>query len=439
MHGYSLPAQEEALVEFADSHGHKIVKIYRDEGYSARKPAMKRKVMVELLDDIKEGKIDRVLFIKLDRWFRNVREYHKVQAILDENNVTWQAIMEDYNTSTADGRLKVNIMLSVAENEADRTAERVKFVLDSKIRRGEYCYGRFPMGFKKENIDGIDRLVKDPSTEAIVHDFWNHVRNYNSVRLAGMYCNEKYGLQRTYRSWTDLARNELFTGEFKGIKDFCPAYIDREEWEYLMQTHVQIKKTQKPERVYLFTGLLRCPGCGGTLKGTYKTYPNDRTKEYKSYRCNNGHNWKICEYSSCISERKLEKYLLQHIRENLNGYVISAEVGATGVDQKKDHSMEIVALTEQLRRLNVIFMAGSIDDAEYTKMSNDINAKIEKARQAEKDDRPPDLDALKQFLDMDFEEIYGTLEDMERRRLWRSVISEIHFDGHEVKEIKFRA
>lgn len=116
-HGYSLELQEEALVRYANDHGYKIVGIYRDEGNSARKPVMKRKVMLQLLEDVKAGKIDRILFLKLDRWFRNVREYHIVQEILEAHNVTWQATMEEYDTVTANGRLRVNIMLSVAENE----------------------------------------------------------------------------------------------------------------------------------------------------------------------------------------------------------------------------------------------------------------------------------------------------------------------------------
>ena len=137
LHGYSLAAQEDALVSYAKENGLKIVKIYRDEGFSARKPIMKRKVMLELLEDVKAGLIDRILFVKLDRWTRNVSEFHSVQQILDRHNVTWQAILEDYNTITADGRLKLNIMLSVAENEADRTSERIRFTRNSRIQKGE--------------------------------------------------------------------------------------------------------------------------------------------------------------------------------------------------------------------------------------------------------------------------------------------------------------
>ncbi len=98
--GISLAAQEDYLVRYANEQGYKIVKIYRDEGCSARKPVSKRPVMLELLEDVKAKKFDRVLITKFDRWSRNVREYHNVQAILDANGVTWQAVMPIFSQNT---------------------------------------------------------------------------------------------------------------------------------------------------------------------------------------------------------------------------------------------------------------------------------------------------------------------------------------------------
>ena len=236
MHGYSLKAQEDNLIQYAQEHGYKIVDIYRDEGNSARKPITKRKVVLQLLEDVTAGKIDLILFIKLDRWTRNVESYHSVQKILDAHNVSWQATMEDYETLTANGRFKVNIMLSVNESESDRTSERIKFVFEAKRQRKEWCFTGpvWPYGYKPEVIDGVKRCVKNPELEPIVQDFWDYVVKYNSVRKAGMYCCEKYGITRNYRSWMVTARNELYTGTFHGIEDYCPAYISHADWERII-------------------------------------------------------------------------------------------------------------------------------------------------------------------------------------------------------------
>lgn len=440
MKGYSLQTQEEVLTQYAIDHGYKIVNIYRDEGHSARKPALKRKVMQELLEDVKAGKIDRILFIKLDRWFRNVREYHKIQEILEAHNVTWQATMEDYNTATADGRLKVNIMLSVAENESDRTSERIKFVNEGKRRRKIWCFpggpSHWPYGYMPQEIDGVKRCVKDPEKEPIVQDFWDYIVKYNSVRKAGMYCCEKYGITRNYRSWMITAQNELYTGTFHGVEDYCPPYISRADWERIILGHEIVKKTQKPDRVYLFTGLIRCPVCGNTLKATFKTYPNDRSKEYNGYRCNNAR-LRQCGFCHQLSEKKIEKYLLENVRNELRQYIIDTEIKQKE-KQRKPKVHDLIALSEQLRRLNVIYIAGNIGDDEYAKETARIKSEIEKAKQVEAEDKPVNLDRLKVICETDFLSAYDTLDKENQRRFWRSLIEQIYVEGTAVTGVKFR-
>ena len=114
VHGFSLAAQEEALISFAEENGYKIVGIYKDEGISGRKPVLKRPAMLQLLSDVEAGKVDLIAFTKIDRWFRSVGDFHTVQKILDKHGVMWKTILEDYGTNSADARFKTNIMLSVA-------------------------------------------------------------------------------------------------------------------------------------------------------------------------------------------------------------------------------------------------------------------------------------------------------------------------------------
>lgn len=78
LHGYSIDAQREALLKYESEHDDiQIVGWYADEGVSARKKATKRKALQQLLTDLEPKQIDMILFIKLDRWFRNVGEYHQ--------------------------------------------------------------------------------------------------------------------------------------------------------------------------------------------------------------------------------------------------------------------------------------------------------------------------------------------------------------------------
>ena len=107
--------------------------------------------------------------------------------------------------------------------------------------------------------------------------------------------------------------------------------------------------------------------------------------------------------------------------------------------KKKLVELDVAKLNEQLRRVNVVFVAGNISDEEYAEQVAEIKRKLEKAKQAEKDERPPDLKILKQFLKSDFASIYATLSKEDKRRMWRSIIEEIYIDGIHPCGIKFRA
>ena len=72
--GFSVAAQKDALEEYSKDNNMKIVGHYTDEGISGAKPPLKRPALQRLLDDVQAGKIDMILFTKLDRWFRSVKE-----------------------------------------------------------------------------------------------------------------------------------------------------------------------------------------------------------------------------------------------------------------------------------------------------------------------------------------------------------------------------
>jgi hypothetical protein len=104
-----------------------------------------------MLNDVEQDKIDIILFIKIDRWFRSVKDYYKIQEILEAHGVDWKTTMESYDTSTASGRLYVNIRLSIAQDESDRTGERIKFINDNKVSKGKVISGSVPLGLRIKN------------------------------------------------------------------------------------------------------------------------------------------------------------------------------------------------------------------------------------------------------------------------------------------------
>ena len=417
--GYSLQAQEDALVKFANDNKMKIVGVYRDGGHSARKPVLQRPVMLDLLADVKAGKIDRILFTKLDRWFRNISEYYAIQDILDKNNVTWQAILEDYSTATADGRLKVNIMLSVAENEADRTSERIKFIFASK-RENKEAFFSLPFGYKREMIDGVRRIVKDPETQPMVEYFFSRALETN-IYQAAKDANSKFDLTIEYKTWHSYTRNELYTGSHRGIEGYAPPYISKEDLEVLINKN-KVTKQRQFNRIYVFAGLITCPGCGRRLTGKYcvSTIGNE-----SRYYCCNLKAVGLCDFTR-VTEKKVEKYLLANLRGEIEKALLDAEEEQRAEKNSKSRKSEIENLQEMLRRINTAYFAGNMTDEEYATKTDDIKNQILAIKQKEvSGEKSLNIEALKAFLATDFENMYKDFTREEKRNMWQSMIDEI--------------
>lgn len=74
---------------------------------------------------------------------------------------------------TRDGRLQLNVVLSIGQNEVDTTSERIKFVNEASIKQGKVIFGdsNMPRGYKVGVVDGVKRMVKNPDEEALVNAF----------------------------------------------------------------------------------------------------------------------------------------------------------------------------------------------------------------------------------------------------------------------------
>ncbi len=436
LRGFSIETQIDNLTEYCEKAKLKIVDHYTDEGISGAKPPLKRPALKRLLDDVEAGKIDMVLFTKLDRWFRSVQEYFKVQEILERHKVEWKAIHEDYDTTTANGRMAITIFLAIAQNEREKTAERIQVVFEHKRRNKEACFGgpHKPMGYmKQKDKDGISRLVKDPSDRQMTEEFWSILIKYNNLNKAIRHMNDVYGVTKDHKTWMRIARNEIYCGIYKGVEDYCEPYVSKADWVKLQEEADKRIRDTKAKRTYLFTGMIRCPACGSVLCGTYapKKYKGVNV-EYYSYRCRFKHT--TCSYKRTLSEKKIENYLLANLSQLLKDEIVKAELEKNKPKPKPKYNLQ--ALKERLRRLNVTYMAGNKSDEEYLQEDAEIKALIAKA---ESEAPPPerDLEPLREMLNTDFESIYLTLEPEDKRRFWRSIIKEIQVEELNIKDVIF--
>lgn len=428
--GFSIQTQVDALNEHCEKNQMKVVDHYTDEGVSGGKAAFRRPEMSRLLEDVKAGKIDIILFTRLDRWFRNVKEYFKVQEILDEHGVAWKAIWEDYDTTTANGRMAITIFLAINQNEREKGAERVTAVLDKKRKNREACFGghALPFGYMKEkDEDGISRLVKDPETQQATQDFWDILLKTYNLNEAIRHMGTVYGIHKDWKSWKRMTQSDFYCGIHRGVPDYCPAYVSPENF-LKFQERETIKGTPSGS-VYLFRGLMRCPECGNKLCGD-----SDRRKSttYKSYRCTIRS--RGCSNHKSISERKLEKQLLNGLAGYLTDEIANVELEQTKPKPRPKNNVK--GLKEKQRRLTVAYMAGNVPDDQYLKEDAELKALIAKA-EADAPPAPRDITPLKELLDTDFRSLYETLTEKERQRFWQKLIKEIIIDGKKIKQVIF--
>ena len=433
LRGFSIEAQVDALKEYAKKNNMKIVDIYLDEGISGAKPPLKRPALNRLLEDVKAGKIDMILFTKLDRWFRSVKEYFKVQEILEDNKVEWKTILEDYDTSSANGQMAITIFLAVAQNERDRTAERIKVVLDHKRKNKEACFGgqAIPFGYTKEqDANGIMRLVKDPETRQACQEFWDILIKSNNLNKAIRHMAHEYGITKDWKSWSRMTQSDFYCGIHRGVQDYCPAYVTPEEF-LKFQERETIKGT--PTGIpYFFRGMMRCPQCGHKLCGN-----SDRRygRVNKSYRC--AIRGRGCTNHGAVSELKIEKQLIERLDEFMQDTIAEVKIEANNPKNKTDAERRIKNLKEQLRRLNVMYMAGNKSDEEYFKEDAEIKLAISKAEKELEISRPRNVEHLKDMLESDYQTLYKTFTPEEKQEFWQDLIKEIKLEGKAISKVLF--
>ena len=444
LHGLSLDAQKMKLTEYAEKNGMRIVEWYVDEGVSGRKLIRKRPELQRMIQDAEKGEFDRIIFIKLDRFFRSVAEYHECMKRISP--VIWSTTEEEYDLTTANGRMLVNMKLTIAEMEADQTGERINIVNEYKLSTGQPLTGSMPFGFaiQRDEQTGRKKIVKDPDCADVIDDLIQFVLKHQSKRRAVVYIKNKYHVSITYNSMSRLLANPMLCGEYRDNPNYCEAYIDRKTFDRLQEvTTRNVKDNAANDREYIFTGLLRCPLCGNKLAGGICTTikPDGRRYYYKKYRCANNKINRRCTFNKVISENVLEKMLVS----NIGQYLEAAKVSAASVRDSESAAVskyDIEDIHDQIDRLNYSWQTGKIRKVEqYEKQYAELVEILEEAEKEQNVVAIKDFSKVEAILRDGWEGIYARLDEAHKRAFWRSFIRSIEIawttDRKEITRVNF--
>jgi DNA invertase Pin-like site-specific DNA recombinase len=103
--------------------------------------------MKRLLALVDERKIDAVIVAKLDRLTRSVKDLCELLERFERRGVALISVAESLDTSSAAGRLVLNIMTAVSQWEREAIGERTRDALSHKRRNGERV-GNIAYGFR---------------------------------------------------------------------------------------------------------------------------------------------------------------------------------------------------------------------------------------------------------------------------------------------------
>lgn len=142
--------------------------IYEDEGFSGGN--LNRPQFKNLLEDIKERKIDLLICYRLDRISRNVADFSSILDLLQENKVDFISIKEQFDTSSPMGRAMIYIASVFAQLERETIAERIKDNMLEMAKNGKWTGGKIPFGFKSEKIVYIDDDSKKRQKSILKHN-----------------------------------------------------------------------------------------------------------------------------------------------------------------------------------------------------------------------------------------------------------------------------
>ena len=220
----------------------KELKVYQDRGFSGKNT--QRPDFQRLMKDIRAGRIDKLYVYRLDRFSRSVADFGNLWSTLQENNVEFVSVSENFDTSTPMGRAMLHIIMVFAQLERETTAERVKDNYYKRASLGAWPGGPAPYGFSIGRLPDAggslrSALVIDPDhAEIVKRIFETYAEEDESLgSVARMLNAEKIeGPKRD--TWDNVSLSRIL---------HCPAYVMADEQVRLHYQGLGANVTSAPE------------------------------------------------------------------------------------------------------------------------------------------------------------------------------------------------
>ncbi|KZL93586.1 recombinase family protein [Clostridium magnum] len=339
--GESIENQIQLCTNHAKSLGIDEFLIYEDEGFSGR--TTDRPQFQKMLKDGKSKKFSFLICYRLDRISRNIADFSTLINELQELNIDFISIREQFDTSTPMGRAMMYIASVFAQLERETIAERIRDNMLELAKSGRWLGGQTPLGFRSEKMSYFDSEFKERSMYkltpidnelTVIKLIYNRYLEFKSLRKVTQYLLEhniktKLGADWNVRSVSDVLSNPTYVKADINVFDYLNKkgiittgtpdsihgmltynkkkgtnqYREMDEWIATVAKHegiieaanwLEIQETLKTNKVKapqlgrthnaLLTGILRCGKCGANMTVIHGGINKDGKKIYY-YSC----------------------------------------------------------------------------------------------------------------------------------------------------------
>lgn len=389
--GLSIPAQRRVLLEYASTHGMKVVAEYVDEGVSARTPARPQFQLMIRAARSHPRPFDVILVHKTDRFARNREDAIICKALLRrECGVEVISVSEQFD-ETPTGRLLEGLMEVIAEFFSLNLSQEVRKGMKEKALHGGKVLGRLPFGYRA-TPDGSIAVVPEEA-EVVRFIFHQYATGENSLAEIARKVHSTYGspgLKWSTSTIRNTISNQFYLGTLvwnrRQTRGTQRQLRSPEEWVVVENSHPPIVSPEvfqranqvlsqrarcggrKPQRDYLLKGLMFCmhcgsPMCSNTISWKLK-HGAVRTKQLLS--CSGYHNGNGCYYNH-VEMDLVEGHVIQIIRETFGGFFQASDLSFADLSlemlQNKRSQLEerLKNIETRFQRQFEAYSAGLID------------------------------------------------------------------------------
>ncbi len=228
--GVGLDVQHESNTKFLIQNGYDPNDFEEliDGGKSAKN--LGRPQLQFLLKEIIADRVDKVIIFDLARMSRDVSDSNTFVKLCIKHNVKLLCVKDSTKYETANQRGVFNITQSVAQMEREIDAERVQRSMEYMTSIGKWVYGKPPLGWKK---DKDQRLIIVEEEAYWLRKMNNMLKMNYTYKQIQNYLNEEQALNQVWSYFVvyNSLNRTINYGYFKGIENFCPPIISKDEYE----------------------------------------------------------------------------------------------------------------------------------------------------------------------------------------------------------------